>query len=48
MYFYFCGTVQSVCGMVEFLHPRRVTKSYCLEVRLDDKEDETNLGAART
>ena len=28
------------------LHPSHVTKSYCLEVKLEDKEDKTNLGAA--
>ena len=44
MYFHPCGTAQ---GWLRF-HLRHVTKSYCLQVRLEDKEDETNLGAACT
>jgi len=30
------------------LYPHRDTNSYCVKVRLEDKEDKTNLEAART
>ena len=37
-----CCTAQGTSGMIE-LQLRHVTKSYFLIVRLEEKEDETNL-----
>ena len=45
MYFILVAQPKVFVGWLS-LHPRCVTTIYCLEVRLEDKEDETNLGVA--
>jgi len=46
MYFFLVAQPKVLVGWLS-LHPRRVTKSYCLEVRLEEKEDEADLEVVR-